>query len=208
MKDIPIAVTAASVVALMGAHANAGPTGNPMDYTQDITITSTSPLLNGSGSGTGSGAFDTNGELTVVSAVETKIGGGLFTGTVFSTTVYQGALAGTAWTYSGTSTASISGCTGSAVVCGNVTIGPGAPTTGNPTFTLDTLSGGAWNTMSSLAGLINLDVDHTLIPVPPLPGGPGDPTAVPTMSAYGLGFTAIALFGAAALRLRTSKKRK
>ena len=167
---LPLVLTSASVAAFMAASANAAPVGNAMDYTQVIVITSASPILNGSGSGVGTGAFDSDGTLFVESAVTTKIGGGLFTGTVYSTTVYQGSISDSTWTYSGTSTASITGCSGSPVVCGNVTPGPGSPTTGNPIFTLDILAGGEWNTESSLAGLINLDTDHTLTPqVVPLP---------------------------------------
>ena len=209
MKNTPIMVKAVSVAALMGAQANAVPVGNAMDYTQDIVITGNTPTFDGAGVGTGSGAFDSSGELTVESVVQTSLPALGLPGIVTASTVYQGTVSGDTWTYSGTSQSTFISCTGNPTLCLNVSLGPAAPSTGNAVFTLDILSGGTWMTSSTIASLATLDVTHGLTPVPAAgPRAPGDPNAIPTMSAYGLGITAIALFGAAARRLRTSKKRK
>jgi hypothetical protein len=204
MKNSPIVVTAASVVALMSAHANAGLTGNAMNYTQSIDIVSTTgSLFDGSGVGSGSGSFDTNGQLTVASEVQTSLPALGAPGVVTASTVYTGSIVGNTWTYSGTSQSTFVGCTGNGALCSNVTVGTGAPSTGNAAFTLSILTGGAWVTSSTIATLATLNVDHGLAAAPPVTF---DANKVPTMPVYIIGITALALFGAAARRLRASDK--
>jgi hypothetical protein len=203
MKNTPLVATAASVVALMSGHANAAPTGNEMTYSQGIDIVSiTGTLFDGTGIGVGSGSFDTNGELSVGSTVVTNIPAIGAPGTVVSSTLYSGSIAGNTWTYSGTSQQTFVSCTGNATICGNITPGTSAPTTGNPIFALNILSGGTWVTSSTIGSLTTLTVDHSLTPAPP--PAPFDANKVPTMPMYALGITALALFGAAARRLRAS----
>jgi len=200
MKNIPFAVTAASVAAFMGAQANAVPTGNPMSYAQDIVITGG---LTGTGSGSGSGFFDDQGAIVTlnVSAVVNSLGT-----VVTNNSVYQGTVAGTTWTSNGTTTTALTSCGGNALICGIIVLGTTTSTGGAP-FSIDIINGGAWSTVSTQGGgLINLNVDHTLTPNVSPPAGPSDPNAIPTMPIYGLGITAIALFGAAARRLRASRK--
>lgn len=207
MKNTPIVVTAASVVALLSAHANAAPAGNAMDYAQAIDVVSlsgTGGIFDGTGTGTGSGNFDTNGELAVSSSVSTNIPAIGAPAVVISSTLYQGSIAGNTWTYSGTSQQTFVSCSGNATICSNISPGTSPPTTGNPIFALNILTGGTWATSSTIATLTTLSVDHSLVPAPPPP--PFDANRVPTLPVWALGITALALFGAAARRLRASAK--
>jgi hypothetical protein len=166
---LPLIITSASVAALMGATAQAATVGAALDYAQDIDIVG-GALFSGSGVGSGSGSFDTNGELTVASEVATSLPALGAPGVVTASTVYSGSIVGNLWTYSGTSQTTFAGCTGNGALCSNVTVGTGAPSTGNAVFTLDILTGGAWFTSSTIATLATLNVDHTLavaaVPVP------------------------------------------
>jgi hypothetical protein len=171
-----------------------------MTYAQDIAI---SGILSGTGTGTGNGFFDEGGAIDTLNL--TSIVDSL--GAVITTSLtYEGTISGTTFTGNGTSTSVFISCTGVALVCGLAGSGT-TTTTGGDILVLDTLTGGNWQTSSTLAtGGLTLDVDHSLVPLPPPPVVPIDPNAIPTMPIYGLGITAIALFGIAARRLRTTRK--
>lgn len=205
MMKLPLVVTAASVAVLLGAHANADPTGSEMTFASSIVITG---IATGTGAGSGTGSFDDSGTLTISSDTFTNIPLFMATATVTSSTVYNGSITGTTWTGDGTTSVSTLSCTGAALVCGAL----GAlPTLNVPgvadVFSVDIDSGGVWNSITP-NGPVTLTAANDLTPIPVVPpAGPGDPTAVPTMPLYGLGLTVAALFGAAARQLRTSKKR-
>ena len=169
---LPLIITSASVAALMGASAQAAPLGAALDYSQVIGIVSlsgTGGIFDGTGIGTGSGQFDTDGSLAVASSVLTNIPALGPPGVIESSTVYLGSISGSTWTYSGTSQTTFASCTGNPTLCSNVTVGTGAPSTGNASFTLDILTGGAWLTSSTVGFLTTLTVDHTLVSAVPVP---------------------------------------
>ena len=189
---LPLIITSASVAALMGATAQAATVGAAMDYTQGINVISLlGTTFSGSGVGVGTGSFDSNGELSVGSSVATSIPGIGGPGTVVSSTLYSGSITGSTWTYGGTSQQTFISCTGNATLCGNISVGTAAPTTGNPIFSVDILTGGNWFTSSTIGFLAQLDVTHALAP-----------SAVPVPAAAWL-------FGSALMGLAgVSRKRK
>lgn len=203
MMKLPLVVTAASVAALLSAQTYASPTGQPMNYSSTIVITG---LAAGDGSASGSGVFDDSGTLTLAADTITNIPSLSATATVSTSTVYHGSISGSTWTSNGTTTVTTIGCTGSPLVCGNVTPGTAPGTT--TVFSADINTGGNWNSVTPF-GPVTLTAANTMTPVASGGGStPGDPNAIPTMPIYALGLTIFALFGAGARYLRSGLKRR
>lgn len=203
MMKLPMVVTAASVAALMAAHTYASPTGEPMNYSSTIVI---SGIAAGDGSASGTGVFDDSGTLTLVADTITNIPSFMASATVSTSTVYHGSISGSTWTSDGTTTVTTTGCTGSALVCGNAAIGtvPGTTTV----FSVNINTGGNWNSATPF-GPVTLTAANTMTPTASGGGSTvGDPNAIPTMPIYALGLTIVALFGAAARYLRSGLKRQ
>ncbi|MCX2980977.1 VPLPA-CTERM sorting domain-containing protein [Halieaceae bacterium IMCC14734] len=158
---LPLALTAASVAALMGAQAHAAPVGAAMAFSSVLVITG---AADGTGSGTGTGAFDDSGTLTISQDTYTNIPAFYATATVTATAVYGGSITGTTWTADGTQLGETSACVGAALICSTLPVGE-APAPGtNPIFSVDINTGGSWSTFTP--GIVNINATATLSPVP------------------------------------------
>lgn len=217
----PLVITAALTAAMFGAQSALGAdTGNPQRYstTLSIEIAALGGII-GSGSASGSGVFDTAEELEVESVTSTLLVPLLdptqTTTAITATTTYEGAIVGTTFTSNGTSTTDTISCVGLAIVCDTQVIGVSVAT-GAESFELDICDGGSFSavivgdptdpvaptltTNYTFAPQENIEPCQSVIPV----AG----TAIPTMSAYGLGLTMLGVFIVAARRLRASVKLK
>lgn len=201
MIKLALVVAATSVATLMATQVVAAPTGAAMTYSSSIVITG---IADGTGSGTGTASFDDSGTLTIDAETFTTIPAFSASATVTSSTVYNGSISGSTWTGDGTTSVSTLSCAGDALICDSLGVLPtlNVPDT-YPVFSVDTESGGNWPAAVP-NGLVTVNSDNTLTPVPVIMG---DPTAVPTLPIYGLGLTIAALLGAAARGLRLAEKR-
>ena len=162
-KNLPIAITAASVAALMGAQANAAQTGSTMAFSSGIVITG---IATGTGAGSGTGTFDDAGTLTISSDTFTNIPAFAATATVTSSTTYNGTITGTTFTSDGTTAADTIACTGAALICGQLGTLPTTGVAGTSTvFAVDINTGGGWTDVT-VNGPVNLNTTSTLSPVP------------------------------------------
>lgn len=213
----PLVITAALTAAMFGAQSALGAdTGNPQRYSTTLSIELAGNDI-GSGSASGSGVFDTAGELEVESVTSTLLVEAIDptqeAAVITAETIYEGTIAGTTFTSTGTSTTNTISCVGFALVCGSVVIGPGSPVTGAEPFELDICDGGSFSADTAGPAGSTLTTNYTFAPreniepcqsvIPDV-----DLTAIPTMSAYGLGLTMLGVFIVAARRLRASVKLK
>ena len=212
----PLVITAALTAAMFGAQSALGAdTGNPQRYSTTLSIELDPAGIIGDGSASGSGVFDTAGELEVESVTSTLLSianPNQETAVITAETIYEGTIAETTFTSTGNSTTNTISCVGLALVCDAVVIGQSSATGAEP-FELDICDGGSFSadtagpagstltTNYTFAPSENIEPCQSVIPV-------ADLTAIPTMSAYGLGLTMLGGFIVAARRLRASVKLK